>query len=83
MTLRGRGEWAALARAWNQGIDSRLEALTARSRADASTGKVLVHPLEVKTLVRRLVESGEEEAVSLGQDVARTLGVEVDMGSEF
>lgn len=54
MKIVDQGEWAALAEAWNQGIDAHLEALTERSTADPSTGNVLVHPDELATLVRRL-----------------------------
>ena len=56
MTLQNQEEWKALSAAWNQGIDSHLEALTERSQADSNTGKVVVHPEEVHVLVRRLGE---------------------------
>lgn len=76
MTLRAPEEWQALAAAWNQGIDSHLEALTERSRADASTGEVLVHPDELKTLLRRLFEDGSEAGWSLRISILASLGVE-------
>jgi len=61
MTIRSRDEWAVIAAAWNQGIDSHLEALTERSSANASTGEVNVHPDELHVLLRRLFEAGERE----------------------
>lgn len=79
MRLRSKGRWACLAEAWNQGIDSRLEALTERSRADASTGEVIVHPLELKTLIRRLMEAGSPESELLGTQIGESLGLEVSI----
>lgn len=76
MTLRSQAEWSAISAAWNQGIDSHLEAITTRSTADASTGKVNVHPEELHVLLRRLFEDGSEEAWSLRSDILSTLGVE-------
>lgn len=76
MTLRDPDEWQALAAAWNQGIDSHLEALTERSHANASTGSVNVHPAELHTLLRRLYESGDESAWGLRSGILTTLGIE-------
>lgn len=82
MTLRSPNEWRALSEAWNQGIDSHLEAITARSSADAQTGKVLVHPAELATLLRRLYEAGEDDASDpnpawdLRSSILATLGIE-------
>ncbi len=75
MRITCRLEWKALAAAWNQGIDSHLEAITSRSRADADTGEVLVHPAELGVLLRRLHEldlndKGDEDA----RDQADTTG---------
>jgi len=87
MTIRSRDEWAVIAAAWNQGIDSHLEALTERSSADASTGQVNVHPDELHVLLRRLNEAAEREpydpdaseappAASLRSDILTTLDIE-------
>lgn len=76
MTITSRAEWRALAAAWNLGIDAHLEALTERSRADAVTGKVSIHPSELKTLVRRLWEAQTEEAHSLRAAIVASLGIE-------
>ncbi len=76
MTLRAQDEWNALAAAWNQGIDGHLEALTERSSADATTGKVLVHPDELHVLLRRFAEDGGEEATMLRVDILSTLEIE-------
>lgn len=76
MLLRGKDEWRALAAAWNQGIDSHLEALTERSSADASTGNVNVHPDELHVLLRRLLHDDGEEATMLRVDILSTLDIE-------
>jgi len=76
MLIRCKDEWRAIAAAWNQGIDSHLEALTQRSSADHTTGKVNVHPDELHVLLRRLYESGEDEAWSLRSDILQTLDIE-------
>lgn len=76
MTIKSQREWAVIAAAWNQGIDSHLEALTERSRADASTGEVNVHPDELHVLCRRLEESGDEEASNLRCCILATLEIE-------
>lgn len=80
MTIRDPDEWEVMAEAWNRGIDAHLEALTERSSADASTGKVRIHPDEVQTLVRRLWErherDGNEEARTLRSDILTALELE-------
>jgi len=89
MHLKSHQEWAALAAAWNQGIDSHLEALTERSSADDSTGVVLVHPAELHVLLRRLneldgatlfpdwdYERESNPAENLRQSILCTLGIE-------
>lgn len=76
MTIRSNDEWRVIAEAWNQGIDSHLEALTTRSRADSSTGEIIVHPDELHVLLRRLYESGADEAWLLRSDILSTLGIE-------
>jgi len=76
MLLRSPNDWTALAAAWNQGIDSHLEALTERSSADATTGKVTVHPDELHVLLRRLLHDDGEEATMLRVDILSTLDIE-------
>lgn len=82
MTLKSKSEWLVLATAWNQGIDSHLEAMTERSSADHRTGKVLVHPEELHVLLRRLYEgdglskNALEAAWMLRKDILQTLGIE-------
>jgi len=76
MTLRSQGEWKALSDAWNQGIDSHLEAMTVRSTADSSSGSVNVHPEELCTLLRRFYEDGSDEAWGLRSCILSTLGIE-------
>lgn len=76
MTLRAKSEWKALSDAWNQGIDSHLEAMTVRSTADSRSGSVNVHPEELATLLRRFYESGDDEAWSLRSSILSSLGIE-------
>ena len=85
MVIKSQREWRILSLAWNQGIDSHLEALTGRSSADASSGAVNVHPSELHVLLRRLFEADMsqgfgmadiDEAWSLRTDILSTLGVE-------
>lgn len=80
MTIRSQEEWSAISNAWNKGIDAHLEAITERSSADPTTGKVLVHPDELHVLLRRLFdagdESGDDEAWSLRSAILSTLGIE-------
>ena len=87
MTIRSQNDWAVIAAAWNQGIDSHLEAITARSSANASTGEVNVHPDELHVFLRRLYEAGENEpydpeasenppAMSLRSVILSTLDIE-------
>lgn len=89
MTIRSGDEWTAIAAAWNQGIDSHLEALTTRSSANSDGGKVNVHPDELHVLLRRLLEASEREpydpdasesppAASLRLGILSTLDIEED-----
>ena len=75
MTIRSKDEWRALAEAWNQGIDSHLEAM-GRSTADNTTGKVVVHPEELCTLLRRLNDSDNEASSDLRSGILQSLGIE-------
>lgn len=76
MIIKCRSEWKALSDAWNQGIDAYLEAMTERSSADNTTGRVLVHPEELCTLLRRLYEDGTDDAWGLRSSILETLGIE-------
>lgn len=84
MTIRSQREWRAIAAAVNVGIDGHLEALTERSRFDASTGECRVHPEELHVLLRRLFETDDPDPCSddgegpwtLRTDILSTLGVE-------
>jgi hypothetical protein len=80
MVIRSQHEWSVISTAWNQGIDSHLEALTERSTADASTGAINVHPEELHVLLRRLfddcAEEDTDEAWGLRTSILSTLGVE-------
>lgn len=68
--------YTAIAEAWNQGIDAYLEAITERSTATPD-GRFNIHPEELHVLVRRLMESGSEEAESLASGICSTLDIEL------
>jgi hypothetical protein len=74
MTIRGKEEWKAIADAVNKGIDSHLEGFT-RSKFDSKTGECLIHPEEMTTFLRRLLDGGEE-SWSLRSSILETLGIE-------
>ena len=75
MHIKSQEEWAAIAKAVNQGIDSHLEGFT-RSKFDNKTGKCLVHPEEMTTFLRRLYENDDEESWGLRSSILETLGIE-------
>lgn len=65
----------------NQGIDSRLEACSIRGKDTydwAQYGKLVcdVSPDSLPVLLRRLAESGKDEAVMLVSCILDTLGIE-------
>ena len=64
-------EWAAIAKAVNQGIDGHLEAITERSTFD--NGYALVHPDELHVLLRRLVDTDGDDLRSC---ILYALGIE-------
>jgi len=74
MSLVGDDARAFVA-AYNQGIDSHLEAITVRSEWMGARLRVWVHPAELPTLVRRLFE-GDDNAHSLASGILSTLGME-------
>ena len=63
ISTRSESEYDAIARAWNQGIDSHLEAITERSSTIQTDGRAYftIHPDELHVLVRRLMEDPENE----------------------
>ena len=75
MHIKSQAEWAVIAKAVNQGIDSHLEGFT-HSIFDHKTGKCLIHPEEMTTFLRRLAEIGDEKADGLRIAILETLGVE-------
>jgi len=76
MTIRSQSEWDVITEAWNQGIDSHLEAITERSKANSRTGEIVIHPDELACLLRRLCDSDSDEAMSLRIDILYTLGIQ-------
>jgi hypothetical protein len=73
-------DYAALAEAWNKGIDSHLEALTERSSVEQIGHKAdcLIHPEELPVLIRRLFEGEHESAESLASGILHALNIEED-----
>ena len=71
----------AIVKAWNQGIDSHLEALTESSTFSTvkSRYNFNIHPEELHVLVRRLMEMDYEdgEAHDLASSICSTLGIEL------
>lgn len=67
---------------WNQGIDSRLEALTERSSAKLQSTRFgtrmafAIHPEELPTLIRRLFEHGSENGETLAGDILSSVFAE-------
>ena len=89
MLIKHQDEWTALAACVNKGIDAHLEAITERSKFDATTGEVNVHPDELHVLLRRLKELDADglfpdwdyevennPAESLRSDILSTLDIE-------
>lgn len=76
-------EYNAIALAWNQGIDSYLEAITNRSTVKFNTNQLgtrthfSIHPEEVHVLVRRLLELETEGAEDLAHDICTSLNIEL------
>ena len=75
MHIKSQDEWDVIVQAVNQGIDSHLEGFT-HSKFDSTTGKVMIHPEEMTTLLRRLYEDGDDEAWSLRTDILSTFNIE-------
>lgn len=79
MVIKNQNELNRIVKAWNQGIDSHLEAITNQSSYRQTNNGVSfdVHPDEVHVLVRRLFESGNATAESLAIDICSTLDIEL------
>jgi hypothetical protein len=69
MEIKSQDEWRCIAKAVNQGIDARLEAITERSMLDHATGKCAIHPEEIGCLIRRLKQDDDPDARQLGEDI--------------
>jgi hypothetical protein len=70
-----RSDYAHFAAAVNQGIDSRLQACYCPERGDKVEGNKVWLSLEsTPVLIRRLLESDDENAQMLGSDMLTTLG---------
>lgn len=74
---RGK-ELDAICCAINQGIDSYLQAVHfTQGRGEHGRMKIIVEPQSVSVLVRRLLESGNEDAEMLASDICGTIGIEL------
>lgn len=78
--IQAKGQdYEIIAKAWNQGIDSHLEAMTERSEVNGPN--FTIHPDELHTLVRRLMEMWEEQenedAYQLAFCICETLKIEL------
>lgn len=71
-------DFAATTAAINQGIDSHLEAVHF-TQCEGSHGRVRItfEAQSVPVLVRRLLESGDEDSQLLASDICGTLGIEL------
>jgi hypothetical protein len=71
-------DWYATAAAINQGIDSHLEAIQyTRTIGSYGRERVVFNPESVPVLVRRLMESDDDNAQSLASSICETLGIEL------
>ena len=76
-----REDYVVFAEAWNQGIDSHLEALTERSSVEEKSDRfgtrahISIHPEELPVLIRRLLGNGSDEAGSLATDILTSLEI--------
>lgn len=82
MTLRSHDERNAIVHAVNQGIDSHLEACYVPARGDRYDNggrgmECLVSAESLPVLVRRLLEDGDEHAMSLASAICSTLEIEL------
>lgn len=83
MEIDSLHEWSAIAEAVGEGLDEYGEAITNRSCFDE--GDCIIHPCELKTLVRRLMigtidttESVLEAGQNLAMGICFTLDIELD-----
>lgn len=75
---RNSGEFNSILYAVNQGIDSHLQALHfTQGAGEDGRVKLTFAPESVAVLVRRLMESEDEESQQLAGDICGTLGIEL------
>lgn len=68
----------SMERAIAQGIDSHLKAIFfEQSRGEHGRIKLTIEPASVSVLVRRLLESGDDEDILLASDICGTLNIEL------
>lgn len=70
----------AVTEAINQGIDAHLEAIMfSQPHTDTLAHKLnlVIEPQTLHVLIRRLMESGNEEAESLASSICQTIGIEL------
>jgi hypothetical protein len=71
-------DYKALAEAINQGIDSHLEAVACKqSPGSHGRSRIVIEPQTLHVLVRRLMESGNEDAESLASGICEPLDIEL------
>lgn len=79
MHLKSQGDYGAVAKAVNQGIDARLQACMVPDRGDRNVGGEFWFSAEsLPVLVRRLLEADDEEAEMFARDVLDSLGLPGD-----
>lgn len=74
MHIKSQSEWAAIAFAVNQGIDSHLEGFTRSTFG--KDGRCNVHPEELHVLLRRMNDMDDDEARDLRSCILTTLDIE-------
>jgi len=73
----GSQDYFAITEAINQGIDGHLEAIFFRHQFKKSRLEIQVESKSLRTLVRRLLTSGNENSVDLGTSICQTLDIEL------
>lgn len=71
-------DFRSIAKAINEGIDSHLEAIEfTESIGEHGKSKLTIASQSVPVLVRRLMESDDENSLSLASGICSTLGIEL------
>ena len=73
----GSQDYFAINEAINQGIDSHLETILFKHQFKGARLEIQVESKSLRTLVRRLLTSGNENSVDLGSNICQTLGIEL------